>query len=104
MSSLPAHPVSIPRSFSKKKFQQPLPKCGIVLDRHRSKSHLGNFESRFRIRITTLRSNAYFGQVYTVGYVIGQIPSNLLLTRVSPRWVIPMVCLPFFPSWFVMKK
>lgn len=31
-------------------------------------------------------------QVYTVGYVIGQIPSNLLLTRVSPRWVIPMVC------------
>ncbi|KAH8810873.1 allantoate permease [Xylogone sp. PMI_703] len=27
--------------------------------------------------------------VYTVGYVIGQIPSNLLLTRVSPRWVIP---------------
>ncbi|TVY91057.1 Pantothenate transporter, partial [Lachnellula willkommii] len=27
--------------------------------------------------------------VFTVGYVIGQIPSNLLLTRVSPRWVIP---------------
>ncbi|KAJ5884769.1 hypothetical protein N7495_009279 [Penicillium taxi] len=27
--------------------------------------------------------------IYTVGYVIGQIPSNLLLTRVSPRWVIP---------------
>lgn len=24
-----------------------------------------------------------------MGYVIGQIPSNLLLTRVSPRWVIP---------------
>lgn len=22
----------------------------------------------------------------------GQIPSNLLLTRVSPRWVIPAVC------------
>lgn len=32
--------------------------------------------------------------VFTVGYVIGQIPSNLLLTRVSPRWVIPAVCLP----------
>lgn len=30
--------------------------------------------------------------IYTVGYVIGQIPSNLLLTRVSPRWVIPTVC------------
>ncbi|KAJ5107461.1 allantoate permease, partial [Penicillium angulare] len=27
--------------------------------------------------------------VFTVGYVIGQIPCNLLLTRVSPRWVIP---------------
>jgi len=29
--------------------------------------------------------------IWTVGYVIGQIPSNLLLTRVSPRWVIPSV-------------
>ncbi|CAH0047635.1 unnamed protein product [Clonostachys solani] len=27
--------------------------------------------------------------IWTVGYVIGQIPINLLLTRVSPRWVIP---------------
>ncbi|PWY89167.1 putative allantoate permease [Aspergillus heteromorphus CBS 117.55] len=27
--------------------------------------------------------------IYTVGYVIGQIPSNMLLTRLSPRWVIP---------------
>ncbi|KAJ4422594.1 hypothetical protein N0V82_002713 [Gnomoniopsis sp. IMI 355080] len=27
--------------------------------------------------------------IWTVGYVIGQIPSNLILTRVSPRWVIP---------------
>ncbi|KAL2177338.1 major facilitator superfamily domain-containing protein [Thermothelomyces heterothallicus CBS 202.75] len=27
--------------------------------------------------------------IWTVGYVIGQIPFNLLLTRVSPRWVIP---------------
>ncbi|PCD26439.1 hypothetical protein AU210_012867 [Fusarium oxysporum f. sp. radicis-cucumerinum] len=27
--------------------------------------------------------------IWTFGYVIGQIPSNLLLTRVSPRWVIP---------------
>ncbi|KAK7417425.1 hypothetical protein QQX98_004544 [Neonectria punicea] len=27
--------------------------------------------------------------IWTVGYVIGQIPSNLLLTRASPRWVIP---------------
>jgi ACS family pantothenate transporter-like MFS transporter len=33
--------------------------------------------------------------IYTVGYVIGQIPSNLLLTRVSPRWVIPTVCTTF---------
>lgn len=29
--------------------------------------------------------------IFTVGYVIGQIPSNLLLTRISPRWVIPAV-------------
>ncbi|ORY32279.1 major facilitator superfamily domain-containing protein [Naematelia encephala] len=27
--------------------------------------------------------------IWTVGYVVGQIPSNLLLTRVSPRYVIP---------------
>lgn len=31
--------------------------------------------------------------VFTVGYVIGQVPFNLLLTRVSPRWVIPSVSL-----------
>ncbi len=29
--------------------------------------------------------------IWTVGYVIGQIPSNLLLTRLSPRLVIPTV-------------
>ncbi|WVQ64233.1 uncharacterized protein L199_002395 [Kwoniella botswanensis] len=27
--------------------------------------------------------------IWTVGYVIGQIPSNLLLTRLEPRFVIP---------------
>ncbi|GAA6041481.1 hypothetical protein JCM8097_001897 [Rhodosporidiobolus ruineniae] len=27
--------------------------------------------------------------VWTVGYCVGQIPSNLLLTRISPRWWIP---------------
>lgn len=32
--------------------------------------------------------------IYTVGYVIGQIPVNMLLTRVSPRWVIPAVRVP----------
>lgn len=31
--------------------------------------------------------------IWTVGYVVGQIPSNLLLTRVDPRWVIPSVSL-----------
>lgn len=35
--------------------------------------------------------------IFTVGYVIGQIPSNLLLTRVSPRWVIPSVCIFLVP-------
>ncbi|KAJ5180880.1 major facilitator superfamily domain-containing protein [Penicillium capsulatum] len=27
--------------------------------------------------------------IFTVGYVIGQIPFNLLMTRLSPRWLIP---------------
>lgn len=27
--------------------------------------------------------------IWTVGYVVGQIPSNMLLTRVEPRFVIP---------------
>ncbi|KAK7751810.1 hypothetical protein SLS62_006296 [Diatrype stigma] len=30
-----------------------------------------------------------YGNELVTSYVIGQIPSNLLLTRVSPRWVIP---------------
>ena len=30
--------------------------------------------------------------IWTVGYVVGQIPSNILLSRVDPRWVIPTVC------------
>ena len=34
--------------------------------------------------------------IWTVGYVIGQIPSNLLLTRISPRWVIAAVSI--FPT------
>lgn len=32
--------------------------------------------------------------IWTVGYVVGQIPSNMLLTRVEPRFVIPAVSLP----------
>ncbi|KAJ7062019.1 major facilitator superfamily domain-containing protein [Mycena amicta] len=35
---------------------------------------------------------------WTAGYVIGQIPSNLLLTRVSPQYVIPTLEL----AWGVM--
>ncbi|EPE08955.1 allantoate permease [Ophiostoma piceae UAMH 11346] len=27
--------------------------------------------------------------LWTIGYVLGQIPATILLTRVSPRWVIP---------------
>ncbi|CAK7225278.1 hypothetical protein SCUCBS95973_005810 [Sporothrix curviconia] len=27
--------------------------------------------------------------LWTVGYVLGQVPATLLITRVSPRWVIP---------------
>lgn len=27
--------------------------------------------------------------LWTVGYVLGQVPATILLTRVSPRWVIP---------------
>lgn len=33
--------------------------------------------------------------IFTVGYVIGQIPFNLLMTRLSPRWIIPSVCSSF---------
>jgi MFS family permease len=40
--------------------------------------------------------------IWTVGYVIGQIPSNLLLTRVSPRWVIPSVCVLAFSKWLTL--
>ena len=29
--------------------------------------------------------------LWTVGYVIGQIPSNLVLTRISPRILIPLI-------------
>ncbi|GAA5959973.1 hypothetical protein JCM21900_001446 [Sporobolomyces salmonicolor] len=29
--------------------------------------------------------------VWTVGYCVGQIPSNLILTRVSPRWWLPFL-------------
>ena len=31
----------------------------------------------------------YIQACWTVGYVIGEIPSNLLLTRVRPRFWIP---------------
>jgi hypothetical protein len=41
-------------------------------------------------RMDRLIMMGYLGvSIWTVGYVIGQIPSNLLLTRVSPRYVIP---------------
>ena len=29
--------------------------------------------------------------IWTVGYVVGQIPINLLLTRVPPRYVLSFV-------------
>lgn len=35
--------------------------------------------------------------LYTVGYVIGQVPCNLLLTRVPARYVLPAV--RFLPSF-----
>lgn len=31
----------------------------------------------------------YATTMWTVGYVLGQIPSNLILTRVAPRYWIP---------------
>ncbi|EIN08776.1 MFS general substrate transporter [Punctularia strigosozonata HHB-11173 SS5] len=43
------------------------------------KEDLGMFGNQLTTAIT----------MWTIGYVIGQIPSNLLLTRVSPRWWIP---------------
>ena len=40
----------------------------------------------------------YMQTCWTVGYVIGEIPSNLLLTRVRPRYWIPAaeVCHLFY--------
>ena len=38
--------------------------------------------------------------IFTVGYVIGQIPFNLLMPRLSPRWIIPSVC-PFYSGTFL---
>lgn len=37
----------------------------------------------------------YMQACWTVGYVIGEIPSNILLTRIRPRYWIPAmeVCL-----------
>jgi MFS family permease len=29
--------------------------------------------------------------IWNVGYVLGQIPINLALTRIAPRWIIPTV-------------
>jgi hypothetical protein len=31
----------------------------------------------------------YMQTCWTIGYVIGEIPSNLLLTRIKPRYWIP---------------
>jgi ACS family pantothenate transporter-like MFS transporter len=33
----------------------------------------------------------YCTTMWTVGYVIGQIPSNMILTRIAPRYWIPML-------------
>jgi len=40
----------------------------------------------------------YIQACWTVGYVIGEIPSNVLLTRVRPRYWIPAmeVCITIF--------
>jgi len=29
--------------------------------------------------------------IHTAGYIIAQIPANILMTRVDARWVIPTV-------------
>ena len=39
----------------------------------------------------------YMQTAWTVGYVIGEIPSNMMLTRVRPRYWIPTMELSF--SW-----
>lgn len=31
----------------------------------------------------------WFTTFFQVGYIVGQIPSNILLTRISPRWYLP---------------
>jgi hypothetical protein len=46
---------------------------------HRNLTYLFSLPHRLTTAIT----------IWTVGYCIGQIPSNLLLTKISPRWWIP---------------
>lgn len=50
---------------------------------------LSFFLQKSRVAFWHSLTSAIGTSIWTVGYVIGQIPSNLLLTRVSPRWVIP---------------
>lgn len=38
----------------------------------------------------------YMQTCWTVGYVIGEIPSNILLTRLKPRYWIPAAEVGFF--------
>ena len=46
----------------------------------------------------------YIQACWTVGYVIGEIPSNMLLTRVRPRYWIPAmeVCIAIVIEWAML--
>ena len=39
----------------------------------------------------------YMQTAWTIGYIIGQIPSNLLLTRLRPRYWIPTMEVNTYP-------
>lgn len=46
----------------------------------------------------------YMQTCWTVGYVIGEIPSNLLLTRVKPRYWIPTAEVRAFPRPYTVSR
>jgi MFS family permease len=46
----------------------------------------------------------YMQTCWTVGYVIGEIPSNLLLTRIRPRYWIPAMELLWTVLTFAMAR
>lgn len=46
----------------------------------------------------------YMQTCWTIGYVIGEIPSNILLTRIKPRYWIPAMEVRAFGFSFLFAR